>query len=608
MHECTKSKQDNRKQMAGTSLKATLVAIALSFGAALPLQADDARWVSYETKPPISADNVDESSYYVTMPDGVKIAVTVYLPRDRAEDDVFPSLLRLTRYMRGIDGQPHEALQVMRRYVGNGYAHVIVDVRGTGASFGRWAVSRSPQEVEDFDTVLDWIQEQDWSDGQVGVLGGSYEGGTADLASSLGNDAIVAAMPTFSSFDVYADVTSVNGVRNSGFMKRWSQTILALDLGLADYSVLPVDPDLLPAAIASHAYNGDMYKTVMDMHFRDDFVAASPTVSSDDTSPHTKLDELNASGIPFYGLTGWFDSSFTEGSIKRFLNIRTPGSKLTIGPWHHGGQRNVMPLGGNPESSFDLVGEYIRYFDAHLKGLDNGIGTEAPVHYYTMIENVWKSSDVWPPMAETMSLYLSDDGQLSEKSCTDQTGEDNYAVTYDTGMGPNTRWGMLLTDRLGLDDIHPEGAPVLSYTSDVLDEDMEVTGHPEVFLTLTSDQPDGQFFVYLEDVAPDGTSSYVTEGVLRGLHRKVSDAPYETISPYHSQLRADASPLPTDAPFELNIGLMPTSYLFREGHSVRVVITGADKDNFEPLPLPPANLTVLRGGNYQSRIELPVVQ
>lgn len=599
--------QKNPKQMMRTSLKAALAALMLSCGAGQPLYADDARWVPYETKPPVAADNVDETSYYLTMPDGVKIAVTVYLPKDRAEGDVFPSLLRMTRYMRAIDGQPHEALQVMRRYVGNGYAHVIVDVRGTGASFGRWAVSRSPQEVQDFDTVLDWIQEQDWSDGQVGVLGGSYEGGTADLASALGNDAIVAAMPTFSSFDVFADVTSVNGVRNSGFMKRWSQTILALDLGMAGYSVLPVDPELLPAAIAAHEYNGDMYKTVMDMHFRDDFVAALPTVSSDDTSPHTKMDALNASGIPFYGLTGWFDSSFTEGSIKRFLSVKTPGSKLTIGPWHHGGQRNVMPLGGNPESSFDLVGEYIRYFDAHLKGMENGIETEAPVHYYTMMENVWKSSDVWPPESETKSFFLSSDGQLSGDSKV-EVGEDQYAVTYETGMGPGTRWGMLLTDSLTLDDIHREGSPVLSYTSPALAEDTEVTGHPKVFLSLTSDQPDGQFFAYLEDVAPDGTASYVTEGLLRGLHRKVSDAPYNTISPYHSQLREDASPLPIGEPFELTIGLMPTSYLFREGHSIRIVITGADKDNFEPLPLPPANLTVLRGGNHPSRIELPVVR
>ena len=161
----------------------------VGLAATLPsAQAEDTSWASYELAPPIEASDIETWSEYVTMPDGTQIAVTVYLPADRAEDETFPSLVRITRYLRAVYGQPLESMIPMRRYVGNGYAYVAMDVRGTGASTGRWSVPWSPEEVADYDVILDWIAAQDWSNGDTGTLGGSYEGGAAEMAATTGND------------------------------------------------------------------------------------------------------------------------------------------------------------------------------------------------------------------------------------------------------------------------------------------------------------------------------------------------------------------------------------------------------------------------------------
>ncbi|MAI91212.1 CocE/NonD family hydrolase [Ponticaulis sp.] len=580
----------------------------VGLAATLPsAQAEDTSWASYELAPPIEASDIETWSEYVTMPDGTQIAVTVYLPADRAEDETFPSLVRITRYLRAVYGQPLESMIPMRRYVGNGYAYVAMDVRGTGASTGRWSVPWSPEEVADYDVILDWIAAQDWSNGDTGTLGGSYEGGAAEMAATTGNDTLRAVMPMFSAFDVFADVSAPGGVRNSSFFERWTGFNSAIDANAYDFTVLPVDDVSLPAAITSHQYNGNIYDTVMAMHFRDDYVIPDAAIEADKNSPHAYIEELEASGLPFYGLTGWYDSSFLTGSIKRFLTIDTPGSRLTIGPWKHGAPLDVTPRGGNPATSFDLVGEAIRYFDEYLADVDTGMDAEAPVHYYTMVENAWKAADTWPPEAETETLYFGDDAALSDAACEGALS-DAYTVDYSTGTTLASRWGMLAVDPMALDNIHPEGSPVLSYTAPPLSEDTEVTGHPEIFLYLTSDQADGQFFVYLEDVAPDGSAAYVTEGVLAGIQRQTSEAPYETVGPYHSFLQEDAAILSEDEPVLLNFSMFPTSYLFQEGHSIRIVLTGADVDNFEPPETPPANWDVYRCSEFPTRVELPVIR
>jgi putative CocE/NonD family hydrolase len=139
---------------------------------------------------------------------------------------------------------------------------------------------------------------------------------------------------------------------------------------------------------------------------------------------------------------------------------------------------------------------------------------------------------------------------------------------------------------------------------------MEVTGYPVIHLQLSSTHSDGTFIVYLEDVDTQGRVTYVTEGVLRGIHRKVSPDPssWKRPVPYHSYSAADAEPLVPGEITELAIGFQPTSHLFKERHRIRIAIAGHDGSAFRRIPeqgVP--QLLVQRNQLYPSRIELPVI-
>ena len=137
---------------------------------------------------------------------------------------------------------------------------------------------------------------------------------------------------------------------------------------------------------------------------------------------------------------------------------------------------------------------------------------------------------------------------------------------------------------------------------------LEIAGHPVVSLWLASSEPDAAMFVYLSEVEADGTSRYVTEGVLRAIHRAEAPAPrnYRTTWPWRSFARKDARPMPVGEPQLLRFALLPTAWRFAAGSRLRLSIAGGDADHFVQTPhgRPPL-LTVLSGGERASVLELP---
>ncbi len=134
-----------------------------------------------------------------------------------------------------------------------------------------------------------------------------------------------------------------------------------------------------------------------------------------------------------------------------------------------------------------------------------------------------------------------------------------------------------------------------------------MTGHPIAKLFMSANATDGGLFVYLEDVHPDGTVSYVTEGQLRLIHRQTADSPIAGDPvPFRTYLRADARALTPGTVVEVTIDLLPTSFVFRTGHAIRVAIAGADAGNFDvPVPTSPLIFDLHRDTPHPSRIELP---
>jgi len=591
--------------------------------------AGDAGPIRYAPDPVYA--KVERTARYVTMHDGTRIALDLYLPADRGARARLPALLYQTRYWRSVElrwplgsfmERPNREAEF---FVKHGYAYVSVDVRGSGASFGTRPFPWAPAEVGDGGEIIDWIVAQPWSNGRVVAAGASYDGTTAELVALDHRPALKAIAPLFSLFDAYSDIAFFGGIPNVHFLKVWSAANQYLDRDalppiagwlnrLLVQGVRPVAGDraTLAEAIREHAGNGDVRSLTERAVFRDDRPSQSGTsgVSAALLSPRARAAEYTKLGLPEYSWSGWFDAEFARAAVERFLTVRTLGSRLLLGPWNHGGSFSGSPTSAGA-SRFDLDGELLRFFDPVARGIETGSDDDAPVLYYTMVEDRWKSARTWPPAAAKWSLYLGEGGALQERPNRAADATDRYRVDYTAGTGSRSRWDTLMTsDPVIYDDRARRDRKLLTYTLAPLEADVEVTGHPVVTLDLSSSAEDGAFFAYLEDVSPAGEVTYVTEGALRGIHRALSSEKdvLRGIVPIHSYRRADALPLVPGKIAELRFDLIPVSYLFKRGHSVRLALAGADVDHFALIPKDHApTWQVHRGARHPSRIDLPVV-
>ena len=607
------------------------------------------------------------------MRDGVQVAIDVHVPAAARLGEKVPTIVRQTRYLRSIEWRrplhpfvdywfPDVSRKTRSRFVARGYAWIDVDARGSGASFGHRPCPWHENEVRDGGQIVDWIVGQPWSNGRVGASGVSYEGTTAEMLLVNGHPAVKAVVPQFCLFDAYTDVAFPGGVHQHAFTEFWaamnrrfddnqphefvgmwiallargrldkrggSPEITALLSALAGSSSRALVKRLLHgvrrtdgdrdyaralAAIASHADNQDIHQAALRVVFRDDRVMPSTGAELADVgsfSPSTYLKRIDASGAAVLGYTGWWDMAYPHAAIKRHLSLGNPGNRLVIGPWDHGGSKHIGPTVGSRPSTFDHDAELARFFDRHLR--EDGARRaerEAPIRYFTMGEETWKTSDVWPLReARAQRLYLARAHRLATDAPTHDAGHDDYRIDYDATTGHLSRWksgvGMPIdySDRARCDE------RLLVYDSALLDRDTVVTGHPLVTLYVDADAPDAQLFAYLEEVTPSGDVRYVTEGCLRAIHRKLSTEtpPHAMVTPYRTFRRADAWPLVPGEVAELVFDLLPTSYLFRRGHSIRLAIAGADRDHARPPADAPTKLRVHRGGAHASFVSLPVV-
>jgi len=565
------------------------------------------------------------------MRDGVKIAIDLNLPKGLKEDEKIPTIIRQTRYYRSHELGP--LLRFLTRnwpssekvFVPRGYAWINVDVRGTGASFGHWAYSWSPDEIRDGAEIVNWIVSQPWSDGKVGTMGISYDGGCAEFLLVSKHPAVKASAPEFTLFDAYADIAYPGGIHLGSFTNAWGSLNRALDNGSLStithlmpgivrssyHGVRPVDDDRdraqLAAAIREHAGNLDVKAMAPQITYRDD-VPSPPGLPIDASSPFAYVQQIEDGRAALYVVEGWFDAGFGNGAIRRYLTLKSRG-RLIIGPWNHGGFNDASPFSHSPKSAFKIDAELLRFFDYHLKGMHSGVAEEKPILYFTMGEEKWKAAETWPPPeAETISFYLGSARQLSRDRPAAAEASDRYHVDLTAKTGLTSRWDLgapiYYFNRRAAD------AKLSCYTSDPLKTDLEVTGHPAVTLYVSSTANDGEFFAYLEDVSPKGNVTYVTEGELRGIDRKLSNgnAPYRQIGPYHSFRRQDAMPLVPGEVANLTFEILPTSYVFKRGHSIRLALAGADRDHFTLLPGPAPTLHFHRDRAHPSHLDLPVIR
>jgi len=593
----------------------------------------------YATNIPTEPVSYTRTSQYLTMRDGVQIAVDLYLPTNLSPDEHLPTMIHQTRYWRALAYRWPASLvkktftrgligEYAQRFLANGYAWVDVDVRGSGASFGTRRYAHAPEEIQDAAEVVDWIIHQPWSNGNIGSIGISYGGASAELILANQHPAVKAAAPLYSGFDLYPEIAFPGGIHLTWFTKTWSYINDQLDHNQLPFvgwwtnmfvrGVAPVDGDqgwsILQKALDEHQENWDPHQEARGITFRDDPPPSIPVPTIDTLSSFTKAQAISNSRAAIYSYSGWFDGGYQHAAIRRHLTIKNPGNKLILGPWDHGGRRNISPFNTGP-TQFDHAGELIKFFDWHLKGKETGIQDESTIHYFTMGEEQWKGSDVWPPPANMKSWYLSAKHQLLPAPQELKQASDTYRIEETAGTGKQSRWNTLV----GIPLKEPyanrgeQDQKLLTYTSPALPQNLEVTGHPVVTFYMEATSPIETMFIYLEDVDQEGHVHYVTEGMLNVLHRKLSnqDPPYTDVIPYRTYHRADRLPLAPGEIATIIVDLLPTSYQFKKGHHIRVAIAGRDQDHFaqntNPPATPPSTITLHRTKSNPSHLQLPII-
>ena len=574
-------------------------------------------------------------SLYLEMPDGVKLAADIYVPDGDRPDDGFPALLHLTPYYRRFALKENaaciteacpNAFKFRDMFVARGYAMVVVDVRGTGASFGSRDSFRSPAEREDFRTILDWVAEQDWCNGRIGATGISYVGAAAGFAATTGHDALKAIAPISAVWDTWLDHLYPGGLLLTNLAQSYDRLMQALDLdqrkNVATYPYFadpnfagpaPVDDDedseTLAAALRDHEANISLTDFIREFPFHDSALPYDSAFTPASFSPHT-YSRSNKLDLAVLSISGWMDGAYMNGAIARFLTLGPKRNHLLLGPWDHGARTNVSPFREDIEPQFHLLAEILRFFDEYIQQRETGLSSEAPVHYFSMAAEQWKTAQSWPPSGKNSRKYfLAPDSALRDEPV------DGSSMLIETdfsfGTGRNTRYGRLaalnITDYYTSWDARSRDLP--RFVSAPLETEMTVSGHPVLTLTLECGQPDAAVIVYLEDVSPEGKRRYVTEGMLRALHRKLDDPPatYKANWPYHSGNRAHAAPLMPGEATELVLAMLPTSWRFNEGHRVALSVAGADKDNYIRIPYGrPGNWKLQLGGASAPCLDLPL--
>jgi putative CocE/NonD family hydrolase len=647
------SMKSTTSKVAVVSLVVVVVAITLFFLYKRQAGREKvSRFGKYQGYSEAVYDGNQRRSEYLKLPNGTRLAYDLIIPTQKGvpASEPLPVLFKYTPYLRTftifdkdgknlitffVDLKWYEKAMLRIRYwlydrgrlmdplfrtkwlqnmVKHGYAVIVVERPGTGASFG---VMNPSMEViaKEENEILDWVASQAWCNGNIGMYGESQQAWCQFAAASTGNPHLKAIFPAASQLELYDALEYRGGVYNKAFNSFFARVVPYLE-NLAT----PVDSDKDGALLAqarqgrSGSVDGKTMATEAAQYpFRDSILPNGKKLWDDVMALYPFIERINRSGIPVYMTTGWYDI-FLGDMFLWYSNLTVP-KRLTVRPLDHNG----MDAGG---FDLDYGAEAHRWFDYWLKGIDNGIMKEPPIHYYVIgipKKEAWQTSNQWPIEKQKLTPFYFDkgktgsvasvnDGSLTTESPAAPDAFDAYTVDYTTTTGKNSRW-VAVEEAHNYPNMRSNDKKALTYTTSPLETEVEVTGHPVVHLWLMTDAPDLDVFLYLEEVDRNGNSTYITEGTLRASHRKLSQAPFNNLGlPYHSHYQSDLMPIPAKEPFELVFNLLPTSYRFHKGNSIRITIAFADADNFETPALDPApKIRLLRDTAHASFVEFPII-
>ncbi|MDF3306399.1 CocE/NonD family hydrolase [Rhodococcus sp. T2V] len=482
----------------------------------------------------------------LAMSDGVPLAFTLYLP---VTDEPVPVLLEALPYRKD---DLLERVHYERFCTEFGFAVCRVDVRGTGSSGGLATDEYPLSELDDMAILIEWLAGQEWSNGSVGMFGWSYSGFNSLQVAAARPAALKAIVPIYSSDDRFNDDVHYMG----GAMR-------ALDL--VDYPSFMIAMNAMPPVPS--LWDGDWRE-----EWRHRIESNEPWVFTWRSEQRRQPYWQDGSVRPDYAritcptmiVAGWADGyrNNTFRTVEALENAGTPW-KLLIGPWSHMGAELSLP-----GPWIDLTAEMARWFDRWLRDEQNGIDAGPPVTIFHRrstapepdlreVNGTWRDH-AGLPLADTKTLEF-DLG----------TGCSTHAVIGDVGTAAWNSCAGSLPWGQPTDQRYDNAA---SMTWDWPADDLHLYGHPRLRLRVRADQPVAFVSAKLCDVAPDGTSSLITRGLLNLTHRGGYDS--------------DPVALEPGGWVDVEIELEATAWSLDEGRQLRLAVTGNDWPNVTAPPRP----------------------
>jgi putative CocE/NonD family hydrolase len=484
------------------------------------------------------------------------------------------------------------------------------------------------------DTVA-WLLRQPWCDGNIGSYGPSYLGFT-QWASVSGGAPVKAIAPAVTTTDYYTTPWfSEGGAASWHTLQSWP-TQMAMVETLRQVGRGSGDPQLLGELIAMMA-DPQPHLAAMPPSRQPAIEKVWPWWS--EFLSHAArdafwqglsvIDRAEQVTVPALHIGGWFDI-FVSSTARSFTELRAragtadarEGQRLIIGPWDHLNATGIYPdrrfgLAGDAISQ-DLTGQHARFFDRWLRGRRGALDGTAPVKIFVMGIDQWRDEQDWPlPDTRYVPYYLRGSGRANTAGGDGELSpEAPAAAATDTFLYDPRRPVPSLGGRVMLPTTANAAGPVdqrpvedrddvLCFTSPVLTEPLEVTGHVKLTLFASSSAPDTDFTGKLVDVFPDGRVIYLTDGIIRARYRNSL---------------ADPEPLTPGETYELSLDLSVTSNVFLPGHRIRLEISssnfprfdrntntgGVIADESEDQAAVAVN-RVLHGPGYLSQLILPVI-
>ncbi|HKN76262.1 MAG TPA: CocE/NonD family hydrolase [Candidatus Acidoferrum sp.] len=522
-----------------------------------------------------SYEVVVERNVAAKMRDGVALRADIYRPKAEGK---FPVLLVRTPYDK--TGETNFGLKGAAR----GYVVIAQDVRGRFMSEGEWYTFKNESQ-DGYDTV-EWAAALPYSNGKVGMFGGSYVGATQMLAAIAKPPHLAGICPTVTASNYHDGWTYQGGAFEQWFNESWS-TGLAMNtmrrrvesnddplggtktLPLTDYAVLES-----PSAAGIAPYFKDWLA-------HPDFDAYWKQWSIEDHYANIQ--------VPVLSFAAWYDI-FLGGSLKNYQRLKAEGGTDAA----KRGQRLVVYVGGHAGGSasrwvggvdfgeklpIDQDEITLRWYDSIFKGLVNGVEREKPVKIFVMGKNEWRDEDDWPlARAKSTRYYLHSTGGAnglagSGTLSTAAPGEEKpEQYVYDPSDATPTIGGPLccgaLPTGIGPEDQRPaEGrADVLVFMTPAFEKDFEVTGPVKLDLYVSSSAVDTDFTGMLVDVWPNGFAQNLTSGILRMRYRNSQEKP-ELANPGET--------------YHITVDLWATSNVFLAGHKLRLEVSSSNFPRFD---------------------------